>query len=82
MLTLSDDKIQEYVDGRLSVRERAAVAAILSVSPQLRREVTELVLVNEMVRVLGQDILDEPVPERLTDVLKTRASVNGRSLDV
>jgi anti-sigma factor RsiW len=71
---LSDDKIHDYIDGRLSQRERALVAATLIENPRLMRKVMTLFLINEMVRCLDQHILDEPVPETLTQTLKVMKS--------
>ena len=70
LVKLSDEKIQDYIDGRLSTRERAVVAASLIANPNLMREVMTLLLINEMVRYLGQHIIGEPVPETLTQTLK------------
>lgn len=78
VVTLSDEKIQDYLDGRLSKRERSVVAAILIGNPDIRREVTELWLLNEMIRSLGQHILDEPVPDRLTEIVRTPRTAVGR----
>lgn len=77
--TLSDDRIQELIDGRLSPEEAAAVVALLAKNPDLRRRVADLCLLNEMVRGLGQYILDEPVPERLTEAARRYPSVCGKS---
>lgn len=75
--TLSDEKIHDFVDGRLSPREAAAVAVLLALDPNLRRRAAELGLMNEMVRGLGQSIIQEPVPDRLKDILKSCAEPPG-----
>lgn len=74
MVTLSDEKIRDYIDGRLSERDRAVVAAYLIANPDVAAEVNRLRLVNEMIGGLGQDVLDEPVPERLIAALRGRQS--------
>jgi len=74
VVVLSDEKIHDYVDGRLSRRERAVVAATLFANPDLMREVMTMWLINEMVRGLGQGVLDEPVPDTLTQTLRARTS--------
>ena len=71
---LSDEKIHEYIDGRLLGRERAIVAATLIANPHLMRKVMRLLLTNEMVRCLGQHVLDEPVPDRLRQTLRATKS--------
>jgi len=68
---LSDERIQDFVDGRLSAREAAAVAALLAKTPELRRKVAALLMLNEMVRGLGAHILEEPVPDRLTEAVRS-----------
>jgi anti-sigma factor RsiW len=67
---LSDEKINDYLDGRLSTRETAVVAATLAANPHLMRDVMTMRLVDEMVRCLGQRILDEPVPDRLNRIVR------------
>jgi anti-sigma factor RsiW len=66
---LADHKIQDYIDGRLSERDQAAVAAYLLVHPDVAAEVEMLRRQNEALRGIGHEILDEPVPARLRTVL-------------
>ncbi|BAQ16860.1 hypothetical protein GL4_1403 [Methyloceanibacter caenitepidi] len=79
LLTPSDDNIHAFLDGRLSAREAAAFAAHVAADPGLRRKVAALWLTNQMIRGLGQNILDEPVPDRLTDTLRSCAAAAGSS---
>jgi anti-sigma factor RsiW len=65
----TDHRIQDYVDGRLNERDRAAFAAYLLAHPEIAAEVDALRRQNEVMRGLGQEILDEPVPARLRDAL-------------
>ncbi len=74
MLRPSDENIHEFVDGRLSAREAAKFAAHVAADPDLRRKVAALWLINQMLRGLGQHILDEPVPERLAEIVRGRPS--------
>lgn len=69
VVRLTDEKIQDYIDGRLSERDRAVVAACLFVKPDVAARVSRLRLINEMIAGLGQQVLDEPVPDRLIEVL-------------
>jgi len=70
---LADDKIQDYIDGRLDDRDKAAVAAYLLAHPDLASRVEMLRRQNEALRGIGQEILDEPVPARLRNVLHQQA---------
>jgi len=66
---LSDPRIQDYIDGRLSGRDQAVVAAYLLAHPEEASQVDTLRRQNEALRGIGQEILDEPVPERLRKAL-------------
>jgi anti-sigma factor RsiW len=65
----SEEDIADYIDGRLDGFRRAAVAAWLDVNPERAAEVERQRQLNEALKVLGRDILDEPVPDRLRAVL-------------
>ncbi len=66
---LSEDRIQDYIDDRLSQRDRASVAAYLLAHPEVGADVEALRRQNEALKALGQEILDEPLPHRLLDAL-------------
>ena len=66
---LADDKVQDYIDGRLDDRDNAVVAAYLLAHPDIASHVEMLRRQNEALRGIGHEILDEPVPARLRDVL-------------
>jgi anti-sigma factor RsiW len=69
---LASEGIQRYIDGRLGERDRAVVAAYLRTHPAAAAEVEALRRQSEVLRQIGQDILSEPVPERLREVLRRR----------
>ncbi|MGH6903465.1 MAG: anti-sigma factor family protein [Geminicoccaceae bacterium] len=69
---LAGEGVQRYIDGRLSERDRAAVAAYLRNHPDAAAEVEALRRQSEILRDIGQRILSEPVPERLREVLRRR----------
>lgn len=64
-MKLSADKLQEYIDGRLSERDRATVAAYLLLNPDIALLVSRLQLLDDIMPSIGQSVLDEPVPDRL-----------------
>jgi anti-sigma factor RsiW len=66
----ADRQLQDYVDGRLSERDRAAVAAFLLAHPHVAAEVEAVRRQSDALRALGHEILDEPVPERLRALLR------------
>ena len=66
---LTDDQVQGYIDDRLSERDRATVAAYLLANPAAAEEVETLRRQSEALKGVGQEVLDEPVPERLRNVL-------------
>jgi anti-sigma factor RsiW len=66
----TDRQLQDYVDGRLNERDRAAVAAFLLAHPHVAAEVEAVRRQSEALRALGHEILDEPVPERLRELLR------------
>jgi anti-sigma factor RsiW len=68
---LATDRLHAYIDGRLSDRDRAAVAAYLVAHPGIAAEVEALRRQSEILRGIGQSILDEPVPQRLRAMLPT-----------
>jgi anti-sigma factor RsiW len=66
----TDEQIQDYIDGRLNERDRAAVAAYLLAHPRVAAEVDTIRRQSEALRALGQEILDAPVPEHLRRLLR------------
>jgi anti-sigma factor RsiW len=70
----TDEQIQDYIDGRLNERDRAAVAAYLLAHPRVAAEVEAVRRQNEALRALGHEILDAPVPEHLRRLLRDRAA--------
>ena len=67
---LDEDRIQDYIDDRLDERDRANVAAYLLANPEIGAEVEKLRRQNEALKLVGREILEEPVPERLRSALR------------
>jgi anti-sigma factor RsiW len=77
---LAADRLQDYIDGHLSERDQAAVAAYLLARPGIAAEVEALRRQSEILRGIAQAMLDEPVPERLREMLRKRAPVTAHRL--
>jgi anti-sigma factor RsiW len=68
----SDEQIQDYIDGRLRARDLALMTAYLFAHPKAASEIEALRRHNEALKQIGQEILHEPIPERLRSVLRRR----------
>ena len=68
--TVTEEDIQEYIDGRLSLFRRKEVEAHLALRPDRAAEVQSLLRQQEALRRLGEDILNEPIPDRFQDILR------------
>lgn len=66
----TDESIQDYIDGRLSSRNRMLFAQHLLANPGDAAKVSELQLQNDLLKGVGIDILDEEVPGHLRAVLQ------------
>ncbi len=67
---VSEEDIQEYIDGRASPALRAQVDAFLAANPKRKAEVQALLRQQEALRRLGTEILAEPIPDRLQEILR------------
>lgn len=67
---IETDRIRDYIDDRLGKRDRANVAAYLLAHPEIGAEVEQLRRQNEALKAVGQEILEEPVPDRLLSALR------------
>jgi anti-sigma factor RsiW len=76
----SEAQIQDYIDGRLVGRDLAAMRAYLFDHPEIASKVETLLRHNEALKRLGQVGLDEPIPERLRQVVR-RPARNGAQSD-
>jgi anti-sigma factor RsiW len=66
----SDRELQAYVDGELSSKRRMEVEAALQRDPALRHIAHRYEAQKRGVQRLYDDVLSEPVPHSLTDILK------------
>jgi anti-sigma factor RsiW len=70
---ISESELQAYADGRLDAERGAAVEAWLAARPDQAERIAEYRRLTEELRAAYDPVLDEPVPERLTQALSARA---------
>ena len=66
---IDDEELWAYVDGALTPERRAEISKVLADDRRLSEKVAAMRRQNEILRSVGADVLHEPVPERLLDVL-------------
>lgn len=79
MNKISEEKIQDYIDGRLNEQDEATVAAFLLANPHQAAEVQEIRYHNEALQAVGTEILSEPAPDRLSGILKDAIDQENRN---
>lgn len=75
---ISDDKIMLYIDGLLNELETAEVAAYLLENPEKSTEVARIREQNEALKAMGKEILEEPIPENLLNIINS-AKLKGHN---
>lgn len=66
---VSDEDLSDLIDGRLDPATRAAVGAAMDRDPTLARRYATLLEQDRLLRHLGEEVLGEAIPERLTEIL-------------
>lgn len=74
-----DARLQDYLDNRLAADERARVVSELAHNPALAARFEQMRRDHEMLQAMGQELLDEPVPERLRVVLQEGTTTPPRA---
>lgn len=64
-----DAAIDDYLAGRLNAEERQRLETLIDENPEVRHRVETLQSQEEALRHLGEDILNEPLPDRLLEAL-------------
>ena len=70
-MTVTDEMLMAYVDGELSTEDAALVDAAVAVDPALAERLAGHQSLAGGLRGAFADIADEPVPERLTALLRS-----------
>lgn len=63
------EMLQDYIDGRLGPRDEARIVGYLAANPGVAYEVERLRRLNSALSKIDADVLDEPIPDRLRQVL-------------
>ena len=81
-MELPDELLMAYADGELEVAEHARVAAAVAADPALARRVAAHRALRSTLATSYNQVLDEPVPERLVALVRTTPaqSNNGQVL--
>ncbi len=73
----SDDCLIAYLDGELEAAERREVEAWLDSDPAARRQLSALAESTDLVRRAFDEVLHEPLPQRLIDAARGAAVAGG-----
>ena len=76
--TINDADLHAYVDGQLSETRRIEVAAYLAEHPQEAERVRVYQAQNQSLRELFKRVIEEPVPERLHDLIVSPSAAQAR----
>jgi Predicted transmembrane transcriptional regulator (anti-sigma factor) len=74
MNPIDNETLQAYVDGELDAAARARVDAALAQDDVLARRVRQLQALNAQLQAAFDPVLDEPVPARLSALLRSPAT--------
>jgi anti-sigma factor RsiW len=69
-MSVSEEQLHAYVDGRLDPTQAAEVEARLAANPEAAERAQAYRAQNRSLRAMYEPVLDEPVPARLTNTLR------------
>ena len=78
-LEISDEVLMAFADGALDAETHASIAARLTVEPELARRLRVFATTGHALSALFDDVMREPVPERLLTAVR-RGSPVGQGL--
>jgi anti-sigma factor RsiW len=71
---LDDERLQEYLDGRMNPDEAALVTAYLVANPERAAELERARHLDALLVGVGAEVLEEPIPERLLQIVRQGVS--------
>jgi hypothetical protein len=74
-MTFSDEILMAYADDELDPATRAAVEAAMAADPDIARQVARHRAMRGKLRTAYDEVLDEPVPDRLIAIARTAPAV-------
>jgi len=78
----SDETLMAYADGELDAATRAEVEAAIAADPDLAQRVARHRALRAKLSTPFNDVLNEPVPERLVSAVRNTPSAQPRKADV
>ncbi len=66
---ITDDDLQDYIEGRLDEAARRRVEEQLALDPRLAEEVARLRRQASKLQEFGKRVLDEPIPQEMLDLI-------------
>lgn len=77
-MKFSDEKLMAYTDGELGAEERTAVEAAMSSEPEITQRIERFRKQRDSLRRAFDDVLNEPVPERLINTARTAPMADAK----
>ena len=76
-MSVSDETLMAYADGEVDAATRAIIETAMRDDPEIRRRIEEHRALSETMRGAFSAVLDEPVPQRLTDAARGHNAARG-----
>ncbi len=78
-MTISDEQLMAYVDGELDADARAQIEAAMVSDAELARRVARQQRLREKLRAAFDEVLREPVPDRLLAAARNAPGAASRA---
>lgn len=69
-MTFSEETLMAYADNELDAQTRAAVEAAIAADPEIARRVAQHKALRGKVRLAFDNVIDEPIPQRLNSAAR------------